>query len=137
PAYGVPIWLIVFLFSFVPLLGAILSGAIAILLMLVMQGWVFALLMLGVVLLVQQAESNILQPFLMGKAVAIHPLAVFLGVILGTTLAGIAGALFVIPVMAFVNATMLYLTGRDPSPELGKDPGMMEAMQERRRSRTA
>lgn len=119
--YAVPIWLIVFLFSFVPLLGAILSGAIATLIVFVLQGWIPALVMLGIVLLVQQLESNILQPILMGKAVELHPLAVFLGVTAGAVIAGIPGALFAIPLIAFVNAIYSYLDGRDPAPELGVD----------------
>lgn len=120
-SYAVPIWLLVFLFSFVPIVGAIASGAIAVLLVLVLQNWIFALIMLGIVLLVQQLESNLLQPFLMGKAVEIHPLGVFLGVTTGAMIAGIPGALFSIPLIAFVNATLLYLVGRDPSPDLGQD----------------
>lgn len=120
-SYAVPIWLLVFLFSFVPLVGAIASGAIAVLLVLVLQDWIFALIMLGIVLLVQQAESNLLQPLLMGKAVDIHPLGVFIGVAAGVLLASIPGALFAIPIIAFVNATLLYLVGRDPSPDLPKD----------------
>ncbi|PWH07848.1 AI-2E family transporter [Brachybacterium endophyticum] len=120
-SYVVPIWLLVFLFSFVPLVGAIVSGAIAVLIVLVLQGWVFAIIMVAVVIAVQQIEGNVLQPFLMGKAVELHPLAVFLGVAAGAMIAGIPGALFAIPLIAFVNATMLYMTGRDPSPELGID----------------
>ena len=59
--YAVPIWLIVFLFSFVPLVGAVASGAIACLIALVLQGPIIALIMVGVVILVQQLESNVLQ----------------------------------------------------------------------------
>lgn len=120
-SYAVPIWLLVFLFSFIPLVGAIASGAIAVLLVLVLNSWVGALIMLAIVLAVQQLEGNVLQPFLMGKAVELHPLAVFLGVAGGAMIAGIPGALFAIPVIAFVNATLLYVVGRDPSPELGED----------------
>lgn len=120
-SYAVPIWLLVFLFSFIPLVGAIASGIIAVLLVLVLQNWIFALIMLGIVLLVQQLEGNVLQPLLMGKAVELHPLAVFLGVAGGAMIAGIPGALFAIPLIAFVNATLLYIVGRDPSPELGVD----------------
>ncbi|WP_193103343.1 AI-2E family transporter [Brachybacterium sp. FME24] len=120
-SYAVPIWLLVFLFSFIPLVGAIASGILAVLLVLVLQNWIFALIMLGIVLLVQQLEGNVLQPFLMGKAVELHPLAVFLGVAGGAMVAGIPGALFAIPLIAFVNATLLYIVGRDPSPELGQD----------------
>lgn len=120
-SYAVPIWLLVFLFSFIPLVGAIASGAIAVLIVLVMKDWIAALIMLIIVLAVQQIEGNVLQPFLMGKAVELHPLAVFLGVMVGAVVAGIPGALFAIPLLAFVNATMLHLVGRDPSPELGVD----------------
>ncbi|ATG51342.1 AI-2E family transporter [Brachybacterium vulturis] len=125
-SYAVPIWLLVFLFSFVPLVGAIASGAIAVLLVLVLNNWIGALIMLAIVLVVQQLESNVLQPFLMGKAVELHPLAVFLGVATGALVAGIAGALFAIPVLAFLNATLLYVVGRDPAPDLGHDRGSAE-----------
>ena len=118
-SYAVPIWLLVFLFSFIPLVGAIASGAIAVLL--VLNNWIGAVIMLVIVLAVQQIEGNVLQPFLMGKAVELHPLAVFLGVASGAMVAGIPGALFAIPLLAFVNATLLYVVGRDPSPDLGED----------------
>lgn len=120
--YAVPVWLIVFLFSFIPLLGAIVSGAIAVLLVLVLKGWVMALVMVGIVIAVHFIEADILHPFMMGKAVSLHPLGVFLGVALGTEVAGIVGALFAIPLAAFLNATILHLVGRDPNPELGEDP---------------
>lgn len=125
-SYAVPIWLLVFLFSFIPLVGAIASGVIAVLLVLVLKSWVFALIMLAIVLAVQQIEGNVLQPFLMGKAVELHPLAVFLGVAGGAMIAGIPGALFAIPLIAFVNATLLYVVGRDPSPDLGEDRASAE-----------
>lgn len=124
--YAVPIWLLVFLFSFIPLLGAVISGAIAVLLALVLKGWVAAIIVLATVLIVQQLESNVLQPILMGKAVELHPLGVFLGVAAGATIAGVPGALFAIPVIAFVNSTLQYLTARDPSPELGLDTATHE-----------
>ncbi len=135
-SYAVPIWLLVFLFSFIPLVGAVVSGAVAVLLVLVLKSWVWALVMLGIVLLVQQVEGNVLQPFLMGKAVELHPLAVFLGVALGAMVAGIPGALFAIPVAAFVNATILHFVGRDPSPELGEDEAAAEYFEKLRRGVT-
>ncbi|ONN64112.1 AI-2E family transporter, partial [Herbaspirillum sp. VT-16-41] len=91
----------------------------------------------GIVLAVQQIEGNVLQPFLMGKAVEMHPLAVFLGVTAGAMLAGIPGALFAIPLIAFVNATMLYVVGRDPSPELGLDAGAQAHFRQLRRRTVA
>ena len=64
------------------------------------------------VLLVQQIESNILQPLIMGKAVSLHPVAVLLAVATGSMLFGIVGALFAVPVMAFANTIVRYLAAR-------------------------
>ncbi|WGW10663.1 AI-2E family transporter [Saxibacter everestensis] len=109
-----PIGVLVFLGSFIPIVGAVATGAVAVLVALVAKGWVTALLMLAVVLLVQQLESNFLQPFIMGKAVSVHPLAVVLAVAAGSFIAGIPGALFAVPLVAVLNTSILYLAGRDP-----------------------
>ncbi|GAB3192499.1 AI-2E family transporter [Nesterenkonia suensis] len=106
---ALPVAVLVFLGSFIPIIGAVVTGAIAVLLALVANGLVNALLMLGVVLLVQQIESNVLQPIVMGKAVKLHPLAVVLAVTAGTTLLGIVGALFAVPVLAFINRSVRYI----------------------------
>ncbi|MDQ6657360.1 MAG: AI-2E family transporter, partial [Actinomycetota bacterium] len=98
------------------------SGAIAILVALVTHGPISALVMLGVVLLVQQVESHVLQPFLMGKAVSLHPLAVLLAVVVGSSLLGIVGALFAVPLLAVVNSMVRYYHGYDPFSDLGVDP---------------
>lgn len=118
----VPLGLIVFFASFVPMVGAILSGALAVVLALVVKGPLTALLMLGVVLLVQQIESNVLQPILMSKSVSLHPLATLLGVAIGSFLLGIVGAVFAVPLMAVTNTVMLYLKGHDQFPALGETP---------------
>ena len=106
---ALPITVLVFIGSFVPVVGAVLTGAVAVLLALVAEGFITALLMLGVVILVQQIESNVLQPIIMGKAVQLHPLAVVLAVTAGSTLVGIVGALFAVPVLAFVKRATHYL----------------------------
>ncbi len=106
---ALPVAVLVFLGSFIPIVGAVVTGAVAVILALVANGLVNALLMVGVVLLVQQIESNILQPVVMGKAVRLHPLAVILAVTAGTTLLGVVGALFAVPVLAFVNRAAQYL----------------------------
>jgi predicted PurR-regulated permease PerM len=93
----------VFLGAFIPIVGALLSGIVAVLVALVAQGPVVALIMLGVIILVQQVESHLLQPFLMGRAVAVHPLAVILAVAGGATVFGIVGALFAVPLVAVLN----------------------------------
>lgn len=106
---ALPITVLVFIGSFVPVVGAVLTGAVAVLLALVAEGFITALLMLGVVILVQQIESNVLQPIIMGKAVQLHPLAVVLAVTAGSTLVGIVGALFAVPVLAFIKRATHYL----------------------------
>ena len=75
---ALPLGVLVFIGSFIPVVGALVTGAIAVLLALVANGPVNALIMLAIVLLVQQLESHILQPLVMGKAVALHPVAVIL-----------------------------------------------------------
>lgn len=117
----IPLAALVFLGSFIPFVGAIVTGAIAVLVALVVKGWILALVMLGIVLLVQQIEGHILQPFLMGRAVSLHPVAVLLAVTGGTVLAGIVGALFAVPLVAVLNTVILYLNGHDKFPELGFD----------------
>lgn len=109
---ALPLGVLVFIGSFIPVVGALLTGALAVLLALVSNGWLNALIMLAIVLLVQQAESHILQPLIMGKAVSLHPLAVVLSVAGGTMLAGIAGALFAVPLLAVLNTVVKYLSRR-------------------------
>lgn len=118
---AVPLGVLVFIGSFVPFVGAIVTGAIAVLVALVAKGWVAGLIMLGIVLLVQQIESNVLQPWLMGHAVSLHPVAVLLVVTGGTLVAGIVGALFAVPIAAVLNTVVLYFHGHDKFPELGFD----------------
>lgn len=118
---AVPLATLVFIGSFIPIVGAITTGAVAILVALVAQGPVVALIMLGVVLLVQQVEGHVLQPFLMGHAVSLHPVAVLLVVAAGSLAAGIVGALFAVPIAAVLNTVLLYLHGHDKFPDLGTD----------------
>ncbi|HET8880273.1 MAG TPA: AI-2E family transporter [Arthrobacter sp.] len=109
---ALPLGVLVFIGSFIPVVGALFTGAIAVLLALVANGPVNALIMLGIVLLVQQLESHILQPLVMGKAVSLHPVAVILSVAAGSYLAGIPGALFSVPILAVANSAIRYIAGR-------------------------
>lgn len=109
---ALPLGVLVFLGSFIPVVGALVTGAVAVLLALVANGWVNALFMVGIVLLVQQAESHILQPLVMGKAVSLHPVAVILAVAAGSYLAGIPGALFAVPLLAVANSAVRYIAAR-------------------------
>jgi len=121
PHLAFPIAVLVFIGSFIPVAGAILSGLVACLIVFVSRGFVQALIMLGIVLLVQQLESHVLQPFLMGHAVSLHPVAVVLVVATASMLWGIPGALFGVPLAAVLNTVVLYLFGHDKFPELGLD----------------
>ncbi|SIT71299.1 AI-2E family transporter [Microbacterium sp. RU33B] len=118
---AIPVAVLVFLGAFIPFVGAVVTGALAVFLALVYNGPWIALWMLVVVLGVQQLEGHVLQPLLMGSAVKVHPLAVVLVVAGGAMIAGIPGALFAVPLAAFVNVVAVYLgdraweTGRDPS----------------------
>lgn len=113
---AIPIAVLVFLGSFIPIIGAILTGAVAVFIALVYNGWVIALIMLGIVLLVQQVEGHILQPLIMGTAVKVHPLAVVLAVTGGSIVAGIPGAFFAVPVVATLNAMITTIAHRTPPP---------------------
>ncbi len=113
---ALPLGVLVFLGSFIPIVGAVVTGAIAVLVALVDQGVGTALIMLLIVLGVQQAESNLLQPMLMSRALSLHPVGVLLAVATGTLVGGIVGALFAVPIVAVVNTALNYLNGRDPAP---------------------
>lgn len=117
---ALPLGVLVFVGSFIPVVGALVTGAVAVLLALVANGWVNALIMLGIVLLVQQLESHLLQPFIMGRAVSLHPVAVILAVAAGSGVAGILGALFAVPLLAVANSFIRYISGRgwEHDPEL-------------------
>ena len=103
------IGVLVFIGAFIPLIGAFLSGTVAVLVALVDQGPVVALIMLGVVVGIQQLEAHVLQPFLMGRLVSVHPLGVIVAIAGGVLVAGIAGALVAVPFVAAANAVVLHL----------------------------
>ncbi len=103
-----------FFLSFIPIVGATVAGAVAVVLALVTHGWVSALIMLAAVIGVMQVESTFLQPLVMGSAVDLHPLAVLLGITAGGIISGILGALVAIPVLAFGVAFLRAL--RTPEP---------------------
>ncbi|MGC2652875.1 MAG: AI-2E family transporter [Mycobacterium sp.] len=115
---ALPLASLVFLGAFIPLVGAVLSGFLAVIVALLAKGWVYALLTLGVLIAVNQLEAHILQPLVMGRAVSIHPLAVVLAISSGGVLAGIVGALLAVPTVAFLNNAFQVLLARDPSAQV-------------------
>ena len=124
---GVPftaaIGVLVFLGAFVPMIGATISGTVAVLVALVAHGFWTALWMLLVVIAVQQFEAHVLQPFLMGRFVSVHPLGVIVAIGCGVIVAGVAGALIAVPVAAAVNAVVEHLAAySDLEPEPDDSP---------------
>ncbi|CAL9517657.1 AI-2E family transporter [Streptomyces sp. enrichment culture] len=106
---AVPLGVFIFLFAFIPLVGAVISGALAVVVALVTNGVFTALMVLLVVLAVQQIEGHVLQPFILGRAVRVHPLAVVLAVASGGLVAGIGGAVVAVPLVAVTNTVVGFL----------------------------
>ncbi|WP_322857822.1 AI-2E family transporter [Mycobacterium shigaense] len=121
---GVPLALplasLVFLGAFIPLIGALVSGLVAVVVALLAKGIVYALLTLGLLVVINQLEAHILQPLVMGRAVSIHPLGVVLAISTGGVLAGIVGALLAVPTVAFLNNALQVLLAPDPAAEADK-----------------
>jgi predicted PurR-regulated permease PerM len=118
---GVPLVLplaaLVFFGAFVPVVGAFVTGLVAVLIALVSQGLVVALIIAGVVIAVQQLEGNVLEPLLMSKSVKLHPVAVIVAVAVGVELAGVVGALFAVPLLAATRSAL-----RDDDQRPGTSP---------------
>jgi predicted PurR-regulated permease PerM len=115
---ALPLASLVFMGAFVPLVGAVVTGFLAVIVALLTKGFVYALITLGLILAVQQLEGHVLQPLVMGRAVSIHPLAVVLAIAGGGVLAGIVGALLAVPAVAFLNSAVRVLLARDQKAEV-------------------
>ncbi len=113
---AIPLGVLVFLGAFIPIVGALISGAVAVLVALLALGWVKALIMLGIVVAVQQVESHLLQPFLMGRMVSVHALGVVFAIGAGVIIDGITGALFAVPLAAVLN-TVVHVLASPPGEE--------------------
>ncbi|WP_409331423.1 AI-2E family transporter [Trujillonella humicola] len=113
-----PLAVITFFAAFIPIIGAVVAGAFAVLVALVDQGFGVALAVLILVLVVQQLESNVLQPIIQGRGFNMHPAVVILAVTAGGSLAGITGAFLGVPVAALTAVIYRYvrdaLDGRSP-----------------------
>ncbi len=97
---AVPLAVLVFLLAFIPIVGATLAGILAALVALVSNGWVSALIVVGVVVLVNQLEGNLLQPVLMGRSMKLHPFVILVALTVGAALGGIVGAVLAVPITA-------------------------------------
>ena len=137
--FAFPIAVLVFLGAFIPIVGAVSTGGLAVVLALVYNNPINAVVMLGVVILVNQIESHLLQPLLMGGAVRLHPIAVVISVAGGSVVGGIAGAVFAVPLVAATNSLVKYLAGGQwkqlPEPPTGPVPEKPEGGGRPRRRR--
>ncbi|MFF0817971.1 AI-2E family transporter [Rhodococcus sp. NPDC003318] len=116
---GVPLALplasLVFVGAFIPIVGAFVTGFVAVLVALVTKGMVTALITLGIIIGIMQLEGHVLQPLLLGRAVRLHPLAVVLAITTGIVLAGIVGGLLAVPIVAVLNTAIRSLLAADPT----------------------
>lgn len=99
---ALPLSVLVFFLSFIPLVGATLAGTLAALVALVSNGFVDALIVVGIVVLVNQLEGNFLQPVLMGRTLKLHPLVILVALTVGTLLGSVLGAVLSVPIAAVV-----------------------------------
>jgi putative heme transporter len=111
---AVPLALLVFLGSFIPIVGVVVFGGLAVLVTFGTKGLALALVLLGILLIANQVESHLLQPFLVGRYVHLHPLAVALAITAGGLIGGIVGAILAVPVTSAVDAVVRSLAA-DPA----------------------
>lgn len=107
---------LVFFGAYIPIAGAVVTGALAVLVALVAEGLVTALIVLAAVVIVQQAESNLLHPYVVGRAVAVHPVAILLGVTAGAVLGGVIGAFVAVPIVAVAARVGGYIREQGDGP---------------------
>nr|WP_278265384.1 AI-2E family transporter [Nocardia sp. AG03] len=100
---------ITFIGGFVPMVGAFVAGALAVLVALVGNGFTTAMIVLGIVIAVQQLEGNVLQPVLQSRSMELHAVIVLLSVTAGGSLYGITGAFLAVPVVAMIAVVLRYI----------------------------
>ena len=108
-----PLALIMFLAAFIPLLGVLVAGTLAILIVLAAKGLIAAVIVLGILVLMNQLEGHLLQPQVVGKMVRLHPLAVILVLAVAGVVAGIAGAVVAVPITAAITSAVRALQRDD------------------------
>ncbi len=119
---ALPLVTITFLGGFIPYVGALVGGGLAVLVALVSNGFTTALIVLGLILVVQQLDGNILQPVLQGRSLQLHAAVILLAVTAGGTLYGIAGAFLAVPVVAAAGVIVRYL-GEQIDARVAGGPG--------------
>jgi putative heme transporter len=119
---AIPLAVLTFLGGFIPIVGAIVAGALGVLVALVSNGFTTALIVLAIIVAVQQLEGNVLQPMLQSRSLGLHAVVVLLAVTAGSTLYGIAGAFLAVPVVAAVAVVLRYLSERIDARVAGGAP---------------
>jgi len=99
----VPLVVLVFLAAFVPIIGILVAGGLAVLVTLATKGWVAAVILLAVLIVENQIEGHLLQPFVVGRIIKLHPLAIILVLAVGAIIAGIPGAIIAVPIAAVIT----------------------------------
>lgn len=120
---ALPLAVLTFFGAYIPVIGATITGLLAVLVALASQGIVAALLVLAAIIVVQQVEGNVFQPLVVGRAVDVHPLGILLGVTAGGVLAGIIGAMIAAPTVAVGAAVLRYLREPDDQRRPGDRAG--------------
>jgi predicted PurR-regulated permease PerM len=119
---ALPLAVVVFVAAFVPLVGLLVAGALAILVTLATKGWVDAVILLGILIIEDQLEAHLLQPQVVGKMIRLHPLAVILSLAAGGVLAGIPGAVVAVPIVAVITRALPELRRSEPEDLTPYDP---------------
>jgi predicted PurR-regulated permease PerM len=106
PATGAPIAILTLFAAFFPVVGAIVAGVLAVAVTLAEGGFVAAIAVAVVAILVQQLDNDILGPYILGRATQLHPLAILVGITVGSALAGLAGAFIAVPLTSAATAAL-------------------------------
>lgn len=117
-----PFVVLVFLAGFIPIIGILVVGALAIAVTLATKGWVAAVILLGVFILENQLEGHLLQPQVVGRIIRLHPLAIILVLAVGGIIAGIPGAIIAVPTAAVITYAWPELRSSEPKEPAAKPP---------------
>ncbi len=124
-----PLAVLTFVSAFVPIIGALFAGFVAVLIALVSNGPIDALIVLAIIVAVQQLEGNVLQPIIQSRGLNLHAAVILLAVTLGGSLAGIVGSLLAVPIAAVIAVIWNYLREQlsDPAPPEPEEIAVEEA----------
>jgi predicted PurR-regulated permease PerM len=109
----VPLVILVFIAAYIPLIGILVAGGLAVLVTLATKGWIAAVILVAVFLIEDQLEGHLLQPLVVGRIVRLHPLAIILALTVGGIVAGVPGAIIAVPAAAAIAHAWPYLRGGD------------------------